>query len=224
MKPIGRTTLSGAATNISKAHVALFITQELARTPLLAGTNFINNELRSALATQVDVQFIANMIADITPATATGTTGSAVRSDVEWLLRQVKCAAPNSRPYIVTTPAVCETWCMMNNAGEPAFPLLGPLGGELQPGLPVLTSDITTGLVVMINASAIAAASGDVTLSEVTEAMVEMNDAPTSPPSASSALGLSVATELDRHSRRAVFYRTEIAHRCDGCDRQLEQL
>jgi hypothetical protein len=76
---------------------------------------------------------------------------------------------------------------MMNNAGEPAFPDLGPLGGFLAPGLPVLTSDITAGLVVLINASAIAAASGDVTLKEVKEGMVQMNDAPDSPPTASTA-------------------------------------
>lgn len=187
MKPIARITLSGAATNISKVHVALVITEELARSPLLASTNFINNELRRALATQVDVQFMNNMIVDITPASGTGTTASAVRSDVEWLLRQVRLDS-NSKPYIVTTPAICETWSMMNNNGEPAFPLLGPLGGELAPGLPVLTSDITTGLVVLINAAAIAAASGDVVLSEFDQAMVDMNDAPTSPPSASTPL------------------------------------
>jgi hypothetical protein len=184
MKPISRISLTGTTTNISKADVALIITRELARSPLLATTNFISNELRRALASQVDVQFMNNMIADITPAGGSGTTGSAVRSDVEWLLRQVRLDA-NSKPYIVTTPAICETWSMMNNTGEPAFPLLGPLGGELQPGLPVLTSDITTGLVVLINASAIAAASGDVTLQEFEEAMVNLDDAPTSPPTAS---------------------------------------
>jgi hypothetical protein len=187
MKPISRITLSGAATNISKCHVALIVTQELARSPLLATTNFISNELRRALATQVDAQFINNMIVDITPAASAGTTPTSVRSDVEWLLRQVRLDA-NSKPYIVTTPTICETWSMMNNAGEPAFPDLGPLGGFLAPGLPVLTSDITAGLVALINASAIAAASGDVILQELEEGMVEMNDAPTSPPSASSAL------------------------------------
>jgi hypothetical protein len=186
MKPISRLTLSGAATNISEVHVAIVVTQELARSPLLATTNFISNELRRALGTQVDAQFINNLISDISPAAATGTTGAALRSDVEWLLRQVRLDS-NSKPYIVTTPAICETWSMMNiNSGEPCFPDLGPLGGFLAPGLPVLTSDITTGLVVLINASAIAAASGDVVLQELDEAMVHMDDAPTSPPSASS--------------------------------------
>jgi hypothetical protein len=184
MKPISRISLTGAATNISKAHVALIITKELARSPLLATTNFISDELRRALATQVDVQFLNNMISDITPAAATGTTGAAVRSDVEWLLRQVRLDA-NSKPYIVTTPAICETWSMMNNTGEPCFPELGPLGGFLAPGLPVLTSDITSGYVLLVNASAIAAASGDGSLAQFEQAMVAMDDAPTSPPSAS---------------------------------------
>jgi hypothetical protein len=184
MKPISRISLTGAATNISKVHVALIVTRELARSPLLATTNFISNELRRALATQVDVQFMNNMISDITPAAGSGTSGAAVRSDVEWLLRQVRLDA-NSKPYIVTTPAICETWSMMNNTGEPCFPGLGPLGGFLTPGLPVLTSDITAGYVLLINASAIAAAAGDVTLNELEEAMVHMDDAPTSPPTAS---------------------------------------
>jgi hypothetical protein len=74
---------------------------------------------------------------------------------------------------------------MMNNTGEPCFPELGPLGGFLAPGLPVLTSDITSGYVLLVNASAIAAASGDGSLAQFEQAMVAMDDAPTSPPSAS---------------------------------------
>jgi hypothetical protein len=151
---------------------------------LLATTNFISNELRRSLATQVDVQFMQNMIVDLTVPASSGTTGTAVRSDVEWLLRQVRLDS-NSKPYLVTTPAIAEAWSMMNNAGEPCFPDLGPTGGFLAPGLPVLTSDITSGLVVLINASAIAAASGEVILREFEEAMVQMDDAPTSPPTAS---------------------------------------
>jgi hypothetical protein len=185
MKPISRISLTGAATSLSKAHCAVVITQELARSVLLSTTNFINTELSRSLATQVDVQFINNMIVDITPAASAGTSPISVRSDIEWLTRQVRLDS-NSRPYIVTTPQICETWSMMSTTtGAPAFPDLGPLGGFVAPGLPVLTSDITAGLVVLINASAIAAASGEVILREFEEAMVQMDDAPTSPPTAS---------------------------------------
>jgi hypothetical protein len=184
MKPMSRLTLSGAATAIQKGHVAVTYSQEVARSILLSTTNFVSDELRRALAVNVDSQFIANMISDITPLASSSTTGAGLRSDVEWALRQVRLD-PNSKPFIVTTPQICETLSMMSNSGAPCFPELGPLGGFLAPGLPVLTSDITTGLVVLIDASRIAAASGDVVLQEFTEGSPQMNDAPDSPPSAS---------------------------------------
>jgi len=185
MKPISRLSVTGQAQNPQKAHVAIVITQELSRA---ADTQLIQRELRNAIVTATDAGFILNLISGVTTVASAGITPAAVRADIEYLLRQVPLGS-NSRPYLICTPAMAETLSQMNNGGEPAFPLLGPLGGFISPGLPLLVSDgVITGQLILVDASMIAAASGEVILQQIEDGVVEMSDTPTSPPTASVTL------------------------------------
>jgi uncharacterized membrane protein (DUF441 family) len=70
---------------------------------------------------------------------------------------------------------------LTDQKGVSAFPDLGPQGGFVNQ-IPVLVSDgINAGLVVLIDASSVAAASGELTLSEVEDAILQMDTAPDSP-------------------------------------------
>jgi hypothetical protein len=87
---------------------------------------------------------------------------------------------------IITTPLICKMWSMLTDSkGVSAFPDLGPLGGSINQ-IPVLVSEgVTAGNVVLVDASGIAAASGDLVLNEFREGMIQLDSAPDSPPSAS---------------------------------------
>ena len=69
--------------------------------------------------------------------------------------------------------------------GDSAFPQFGPLGGEIN-SIPVLVSDcLSSGQVVLVDASGVGAASGDIGLNEISEGTVVLDTVPDSPPSAS---------------------------------------
>ena len=73
---------------------------------------------------------------------------------------------------------------LTDQKGVSAFPNLTPTGGSIN-GIPVLVSDgVLTGNVILIDATGIAAASGDVTLNEFREGSVQLDTSPDSPPSA----------------------------------------
>jgi hypothetical protein len=72
-------------------------------------------------------------------------------------------------------------WSMLTDSkGVSAFPNLGPLGGSINQ-IPVLVSEgVTAGNVVLVDASGIAAASGDLVLNEFREGMMQLDTTPDS--------------------------------------------
>ena len=105
-----------------------------------------------------------------------------VRSDISGLLRAIT-TGQNSKLFLIVTPLVCKMWSMLTGGakGVGAFETLGPLGGSINQ-IPVLVSDgLSTGQVVLVDASGIAAASGDVSIKELHEGIVIMNSTPDSP-------------------------------------------
>src|SRR5262245_25221655 len=92
----------------------------------------------------------------------------------------------DSKLFIITTPLICKMWSMLTDQkGVSAFPDLGPQGGTINK-IPVLVSDgLSAGQVVLLDASGIAGAPGDVALQNLNEIMVQLADAPDSPASGS---------------------------------------
>jgi hypothetical protein len=187
MKPISRLSLTGTLATPTKVHTALIISQELAR--MSDAVRLIQVELRNSVAVASDSAFITAIIAGVIPATSFGTSASNARADIEYLLR-VTNIKQTSRPYLVTTPAIARTLSEKDNTlGEAAFPMLGPQGGLVSPGLPLLVSDaVPVGYLICIDASRIAANGGEVVLSEIEEAVMQMDDAPDSPPTGTTNL------------------------------------
>ena len=143
------------------------------------------SRLRAAVAVTTDATFIATLISGLSVATSTGSTAESVRTDISNLLRAITIGQA-SKLFILTTPLVCKTWCMLTDQhGVSAFPNLTPTGGSIN-GITVLSSDaITVGNVILADSSGLAAASGDVVLDQFQEGTIALNDAPDLPPTAS---------------------------------------
>ena len=188
MKPISRLTVTGQQVTPQKAHAVLVVTEELARAPGANAIALISRELRNSVALVSDQQFFTTILTGIVAGTSTGQTAEFVRADVSGLLRSIT-TGQNSKLFLIVTPLICKMWSMLTSGakGDSAFPELGPLGGEIN-SIPVLVSDgLSTGQVVLVDASGIAAASGDIGLSEMREGSVVLDTAPDSPPTASTA-------------------------------------
>jgi hypothetical protein len=188
LKPISKLSLTGAQQNPQKVHCALVITAELAMNGSSVAGQLVQRELRNAVALQSDMLAFANLTSGISTITSSGSTAEAVRADLSALLSSVTLGAV-SRPYLITTSLICKRWSMLKDQkGVSAFPDLGPMGGSIN-GIPVLVSDgISAGLVVLVDAASCAAASGELILSEVEEALLQMDSAPDSPPTASTSM------------------------------------
>ena len=129
-KPISRLSIANQTMTPQKSHCVVVVTEELARTPLVGGTQLIENALRGATASITDAAFITTLTAGLSPVTSVGTTADAVRQTIATLLDQVTLGQ-GSAPFLITTPAICKAWCMLADNGVSAFPELGPMGGVI---------------------------------------------------------------------------------------------
>ena len=185
-KPVSKLTVTGQQVTPQKGHAILVVTYELARAPGAGAIALISRELRNAVALVTDQQFFTTILSGISVGTSTGVSAESVRSDISGLLRSVT-TGQNSKLFLIVTPLVCKMWSMLTSGakGDSAFPLLGPLGGEIN-SITVLVSDcLSNGQVALIDASGVGAASGDIGLNEMSEGTVVLDTAPDSPPSAS---------------------------------------
>ena len=185
VKAISKLSLTGQQQNPQKAHCIVVVTQELAKAPGAQAMALIGRELRNAVAVTTDTQFITTLIAGLSVAPSAGPTSESVRADISNLLKAIS-TGQSSKLFILTTALICKSWSMLSDGkGVSAFPDLTPQGGSIN-GITVLVSDgVTVGNVLLADASGIAAGSGDVTLNEFREGMVQLDTAPDSPPSAS---------------------------------------
>jgi hypothetical protein len=188
MKAISRMSVSAATTTLNKTHVAVVITQELAKQPIGSiATQLIQRQLQLDLGVVTDSTFITSILSGVVPANSFGNTGSAIRQNIDWLLRQVPMNAA-SKPYLLMTPQVCKTLSQVNNSGQAAFPGLTPLGGNIS-GIPALVSDsVLPGMVVLLDAGQIVTATSELILEELEEAVLQMDTTPDSPPTGSTTL------------------------------------
>ena len=99
----------------------------------------------------------------------------------------------NSKLYVMTTSAVAKALsAQITSTGAPAFEQLGPLGGNIFPGVPLVVSDaVSSGQLIVFDAAQLATNPGTVAIDITNEATLQMDTAPDSPPS-TSTIGLSL--------------------------------
>jgi hypothetical protein len=180
-------SLTGAQQSPLKAHAVVVVSQELAKSTIGNATALIQNEMQNSLAVVTDSAFLNVLTNGVAAFTSSGATSESVLTDIAGLLQAVG-TGQGSRLYLITTPLIAKMLSVIGTtttSGQRAFPDMTPLGGVLC-GIPCLVSDaVTEGQIILADASGIAAGSGDVLLQELNEAAIEMETAPSSPPTAS---------------------------------------
>lgn len=185
---LSKLTLTGNTLEAAKAQAIISLTDELARFAGPEGAALFSRELRQAVALSTDSEFLRLIFSGISPTGTSGTTESALRTDLNALFAAMGIGA-QSRLYIATTPAIALGWSFkVGDSGSNFLAQMSPQGGEIQ-GIPVVVSDsVPSGYVYALDANAIAAGSGSVELDVSKQADLIYDSQPDSPSSASTVV------------------------------------
>jgi HK97 family phage prohead protease/HK97 family phage major capsid protein len=194
-KPVGNLQFASVTLGIAKAAGIIVISEELAKISTPSAEMVVRNDMIKGMAQYLDIQFIDPTVAAVTnvsPASITnlangfataGTSGDNARTDIKKAITLMTGTATGANNYPIS-----ETVLIMSEAN--AFALATALtskGGNIL-GVPVVTSQAAGGVVALVHAPSILYADdGGVNIDVSREASIEMNTAPTSPVTASSA-------------------------------------
>jgi HK97 family phage major capsid protein/HK97 family phage prohead protease len=209
-KPVTSEAFDSITLRWAKAAAIIAITQELARFSSPRAEELIREDLRRAMAEFLDRQFIDSSVAEVTnvsPAsitngvtavTPTGITASAFRVDVKTLLAPIITAniPLDSGAWIMHTSTALSLQLMVNSLGNAVFPTITKDGGTLL-GFPVITSTNVPAaggspadgyMIIFVVQNEVLLADDGVTIIDASDqASIQMDSAPDSPPTASSA-------------------------------------
>jgi HK97 family phage major capsid protein len=201
--PVSKLNTLEVTLGIAKAAGLVVLTEELVRSSEPSAEMLVRNDIAKAIASFLDVQFIApdyaavtnvspaSITNGVTPTAATGTTSAALRTDVQtlfgiWIAANVD---PSGGAWIMTPTSALAISLMLNALGQPVFPEITMNGGRFF-GLPVIVSQAAKqvgspiagegNLIVLVNQPDILLADdGQVTIDASREASLEMLDNPT---------------------------------------------
>ncbi len=152
------------------------VSDELVRAMEPEALSLLGKELIASVVTGSDAAFMTALAGQSAEGMGLPTWAGAL-DDVSELTRLVAMGAA-SRPYFIVTPELCKQLSRL--AYENGVTTLGVLGGELM-GIPVLVSDAQAAdTISLIDASGLAIALGDIAVASSTQALVEMDTAPSS--------------------------------------------
>jgi hypothetical protein len=188
VKPISSLVITTQLLEPKKAVATIVLTKELAE--LSESQQLFANELSRGVIAATDSNFLAALVAATTPVASGGSTLALILTDLEILMSNVTTSAA-SRLYFVTSATNMKgIVAKASTAGAPAFPNLGPLGGELWPGVTAIVSDsISSTAALMFDATAIVGNSEGIIPSRSEQSALQMESAsPDSPPVAATTL------------------------------------
>jgi hypothetical protein len=144
----------------------------------------IEQELVRGVTAATDRSFLALLAAGITPQLSSGSTPAKILADIEAALVSMELGTA-SRLYLIAHSSVVRSLALRADTnGQSVFPTLTINGGSLA-GINVIASDYmptvaspSAPLVLLVDASRIAAASEAVGLHRATHASLEMSDSP----------------------------------------------
>jgi HK97 family phage major capsid protein len=172
------------------------LTEELLRRASYSAETEVRTEMRNALVSLIDTAFIdptnagtANVkpasVTNGAPHSAASGTGDAddLRSDLRSLINEFIVANSQGGPIVLVMRATdaLAAGMMVNALGQPEFPRISMNGGELFPGLSVITSQtVPSGVVAALQPNDIYLGDDDGFMVDVSrEASLQMLDNPT---------------------------------------------
>jgi hypothetical protein len=186
VKVISQLVLGSALVEPRKSTGIIVISKELAERGDPAANALFNSELTKAVVAATDSVFLAALVAATTPTASAGSTLANITTDLGVLLSAVSNGA-NSKLYFVTSPTNMKKLVLKaNTIGAPAFPFLGPNGGQIMQGVTAIASDqVPSATAIMVAADGVAGSAEGVILDGSSETMLQLDTAPDSPPTAS---------------------------------------
>lgn len=184
-KPISTFALGPQALEKTKVSAFVVVSDELARASGGAVEALVSAELRRAVIAATDREFLSSMVEGVTAGVSAGATAANVITDLGVALAKLSLTA-DSKVFVVMSPARARGLALKSSAtaGTFAFEGMTLTGGQLV-GAQVLVSDHlpTTGspavpLVVLIDASQVAADTSELQLDIARHASLEMADDP----------------------------------------------
>jgi hypothetical protein len=97
------------------------------------------------------------------------------------MISQPTPISAQSKVFLLVDSAIAKYWSIVVSSGGLGLPNMTPMGGEVS-GMTVIATAGLSQMIVAVDASQIFAASGALDLDTSEEALVEMDSAPTSPP------------------------------------------
>lgn len=184
IKPLSSLVLGTSLVEPKKAVAIIVATEELFRQP--GAEALFSSELTGAVVAATDAVFLAGLIAATTPTASAGATLANITTDLGVLVSAVT-NYPNSKFYFIVSPTNMKKLMLKaNTIGAPAFPLLGPNGGEILPGITAIASDqIPSATAIMLAADAVAGNADTITLDGSRQAILQLQTTPDSPVSVS---------------------------------------
>jgi len=208
--PTPVTTISGDNVSLDQAKISgiIVLNEEFVRISNPNAELLVRNDLARGLIQFMDGQFVdptksvqpgvspASITNGVTPTIPSGTTGAALRADVKATLSTFLAAnLQAASTAVIMSQRLALSISMMQNAlGQNEYPDLDATGGKAW-GLPVITSEgvPSTGgspadgdpIIFVSQADVLLADDGEVTIDASTEATLQMDTAPDSPPTAS---------------------------------------
>lgn len=199
--PVTRASFDVGFLEPQKVTGLLAVTNELAR--FAVSETLIDDELRAAVASATDRQVLAQLANGVASVASSGDGPGDVLDDLRALLEIVSPRARSGLFLVCDAPRVWRLATMKDASGRQAFPDVTVQGGQIG-GVQVLPSDgiesdSSGANCLLVDARAIAADRGTVTLDVSSQALLQMDDAPADPVNAA-----AVMTSMFQTSKTAV--------------------
>lgn len=188
ISPATMITTAGKQTDLVKALSIVAVSKELMAISDTDLFNLLGRLLRTSVALETDLRFLALITAGLSPVASNGGTAIAILQDIAGAAATLTTGA-SSKLYIVVGADTAKAWATKTTStGELAFPNMTPQGGTIA-GFTVIVSDgAPAGTFTMIDASQILASAGTLDIASSTQADLIFDTAPASPPSASAVM------------------------------------
>jgi HK97 family phage major capsid protein len=197
-KPVGTLAFSAVTLGVAKAAGIIVLTEELVKISSPSAEETVRQDMTAGMATYLDTQFIDPSVAAVanvspgsvtngtTPITTAGTTPDNARTDLKALVAAFVAAnlTTANAVFVMSEANAFALGSSLNALGQPLFPGMGANGGSIF-GIPVVTSQSAGTTVALIDRRGILMADdGGLTIDVSREASVQMDSAPTDPPTA----------------------------------------
>lgn len=186
VKPLGRLSAVSVDITMRKSVAVVVVAKELMKMAGPGALALLQRELTGAVASTTDQTFIDDLTSGLSTIPSSGATALATRADARAALDAVDTGS-GSRLYWITTSSIAKRLAVIGDAsGAAAFPEVAD--GRLA-GWPLVISDgVGSGLLILCDASQIAAAALPIELDATDQASIQMDTAPDSPPTSSTNL------------------------------------